>query len=67
MTRNFYKTANSDLGIIYSDAENFRMSPLGIIADYTIVDAPKELKSEIGKYNTFPKKHMVRIKNYKGN
>ena len=52
-----------DIGIIYANPENHRKGLGGIIADFTIVDAPDDLKSEIGCFSTLPLNQMVVIKN----
>tara|TARA_R100000458_G_scaffold306_1_gene249 strand:- start:8095 stop:8286 length:192 start_codon:yes stop_codon:yes gene_type:complete len=57
----FYKEIGSDLGIIYADPENHRKGLGGIIADFTIVDAPNDLKSEIGCFSTLPLNQMITI------
>ena len=57
----FYKEIGSDLGIIYADPENHRKGLGGIIADFTIVEAPNDLKSEIGCFSTLPLKAMVAL------
>ena len=58
-----YKTKNFDLGIAYAKPTNHRIDPDGhIIADYTIVMAPVDLESEIGKYNTYKLRDMETIK-----
>ena len=63
MKKILYQTIEDDLGLVYANPENHRKGLGGIIADFTIVDAPKDLKSEIGCYNTFPINEMKIIKN----
>ena len=63
----FYKLIENDLGIIYANPENQRKGIGGIIADFTIVDAPNDLKSEIGCFNTLPLSQMVVVKNLSQN
>ena len=57
----FYKEIGSDLGIIYANPENHRKGLGGIIADFTIVEAPNNLKSEIGCFSTLPLNQMITI------
>tara|TARA_R100001443_G_scaffold31747_3_gene45934 strand:- start:1590 stop:1781 length:192 start_codon:yes stop_codon:yes gene_type:complete len=57
----FYKEIGSDLGIIYADPENYRKGLGGVIADFTIVEAPNDLKSEIGCFSTLPLNQMITI------
>tara|TARA_R100000664_G_scaffold13493_1_gene21538 strand:+ start:173 stop:364 length:192 start_codon:yes stop_codon:yes gene_type:complete len=52
-----------DIGITYADPQNHRKGLGGIIADFTIVDAPHDLKNEIGCFSTLPLNQMLRIKN----
>ena len=63
MKKILYQTIEDNLGLVYADPENHRKGLGGIIADFTIVDAPDDLKSEIGCYNTFPVNQMKIIKN----
>jgi len=51
--------------IIYADPENKRKGLGGIIADFTIVDAPDDLKSEIGCFLTLPLNQMKIIEEAK--
>ena len=46
-----YRQVN-DNGILFCNPQNYRNSPLGRVADFTIFDAPKDLKNEIGNYMT---------------
>ncbi len=58
-----YKTIEDDLGVIYAKPKKHRLDPDGrIIADFTIVNAPSDLKSEIGKFNSYRLKDMEVIK-----
>ncbi len=58
-----YKTIEDDLGVTYAKPKNHRLDPDGrIIADFTIVNAPSDLKSEIGKFNSYRLKDMEFIK-----
>ena len=52
-----------DIGIIYATPENHRKGLGGIIADFTIVDAPDDLKSEIGCFSTLTLNQKGVIKN----
>ena len=63
MTSTLYvELGQENLGIIYANPENHRKGLGGIIADFTIVDAPNDLKSEIGCFSTLPLSQMVVIK-----
>ena len=63
MTSTLYvELGQENLGIIYSNPENHRKGLGGIIADFTIVDAPNDLKSEIGCFSTLPLNQMVVVK-----
>ena len=45
-----FQTIEDDLGVVYAKPTNHRLDSDGrIVADYTIIDAPNDLKSEIGK------------------
>ena len=62
------KTLYVEIGeedIIYADPENKRKGLGGIIADFTIVDAPDDLKSEIGCFLTLPLNQMKIIEEAK--
>tara|TARA_R100001460_G_scaffold103079_1_gene148101 strand:+ start:42 stop:230 length:189 start_codon:yes stop_codon:yes gene_type:complete len=57
-----FQTNEDDLGVVYTRPKNHRLDPDGrIIADFTIVDAPNDLKTEIGKFNTYRIKDMVEV------
>ena len=63
MTSTLYvELGQENLGIIYSNPENHRKGLGGVIADFTIVDAPNDLKSEIGCFSTLPLSQMVVVK-----
>tara|TARA_A100001391_G_scaffold119507_1_gene81348 strand:- start:254 stop:439 length:186 start_codon:yes stop_codon:yes gene_type:complete len=58
-----FQTIEDDLGVVYAKPTNHRLDPDGrIVADYTIIDAPNDLKSEIGKFNTYRLADMRTIK-----
>ena len=53
-----YRQVN-DNGILFCNPQNYRNSPLGRVADFTIFNAPKNLKNEIGNYMTLPIEQMI--------
>ncbi len=59
----YVEIGEESLGLVYADPENQRKGLGGIIADFTIVDAPDDLKSEIGCFLTLPLNQMKIIKN----
>ena len=61
----YVEIGEEDLGIIYADPENQRKGLGGIIADFTIVDAPDDFKSEIGCFLTLPLNQMKIIEEAK--
>tara|TARA_Y100000356_G_scaffold79056_1_gene65417 strand:- start:440 stop:643 length:204 start_codon:yes stop_codon:yes gene_type:complete len=54
----YTEIGEDNIGLIYADPENQRKGLGGIIADFTIVDAPNDLKSEIGCFVTLPLNQM---------
>ena len=54
----YVEIGEDNIGLIYADPENQRKGLGGIIADFTIVDAPDDLKSEIGCFLTLPLNQM---------
>ena len=54
----YVEIGEDNIGLIYADPENQRKGLGGIIADFTIVDAPNDLKSEIGCFVTLPLNQM---------
>tara|TARA_R100001129_G_C5180324_1_gene207593 strand:- start:251 stop:454 length:204 start_codon:yes stop_codon:yes gene_type:complete len=54
----YVEIGEDNIGLIYADPENQRKGLGGIIADFTIVDAPDDLKSEIGYFVTLPLNQM---------
>ena len=54
----YVEIGEEDLGIIYADPENQKEG----LADFTIVDAPNDLKSEIGCLVRLPLNQMKIIK-----
>ena len=61
----YVEIGEEDLGIVYAEPENQRKGLGGIIADFTIVDAPDDLKSEIGCFLTLPLNQMKIIEEAK--
>tara|TARA_Y100000401_G_scaffold53944_1_gene42403 strand:- start:42 stop:245 length:204 start_codon:yes stop_codon:yes gene_type:complete len=61
----YVEIGEESLGLVYADPENQRKGLGGIIADFTIVDAPDDLKSEIGCFVTLPLKQMKIYKEVK--
>ena len=58
----FFQTNEDDLGVVYARPKNHRLDPDGrIVADFIIVDAPDDLETEIGKFNTYRVKDMVEV------
>ena len=61
----YVEISEDNIGLIYADPENQRKGLGGIIADFTIVDAPDDLKSEIGCFLTLPLNQMKIIEEAK--
>ena len=57
----YVEIGEEDLGIIYADPENQKEG----LADFTIVDAPNDLKSEIGCLVRLPLNEMKIIEEAK--
>tara|TARA_R100001463_G_scaffold82894_1_gene137531 strand:- start:478 stop:669 length:192 start_codon:yes stop_codon:yes gene_type:complete len=57
----YVEIGEEDLGIIYADPENQKEG----LADFTIVDAPDDLKSEIGCLVRLPLNEMKIFKKAK--
>lgn len=48
-------------GFIFANADNLRKGPLGEVADYQIVEAPADLRSEIGCWLTLPTRLITQL------
>ena len=61
----YVEIGEESLGLVYADPENKRKGLGGIIADFTIVDAPDDHKSVIGCFLTLPLNQMKIIEEAK--
>lgn len=46
-------------GFTFANADALRTGPLGEVADYQIVAAPADMKSEIGSWLTLPTTNII--------
>ena len=56
-------TANGYEGFTFSNLENTRVGPLGEVVDCQIVEAPKDLESEIGCWLSIPTRIITKVLN----